>query len=91
MQTKGLRPSGQHNPHDEGSVGNCDAFFESSDSCAPDDDAGGSAYFSGSSLSSSQFVFSCLESYGSLKTNAFVVAIVGCPENLVDAGMELGV
>ena len=39
----------------------------------------------------SQSVFSCLASYGSLQTNAFVIAIVGCPENLIDAGMELGV
>lgn len=91
MQAKGLRSSGHHNLHDDGNGGNCDAFFERSDFCASDDDAGGSSHFSGASLSSSQSVYSCLASYGSLKTNAFVIAIVGCPENLIDAGMELGV
>ena len=91
MQANGLRSSGQHNLHDDGSGGNCDAFFECSDFCASNDGTGGSSHFSGSSLSSSQYVFSCLESYSSLQTNAFVIAIVGCPENLVDAGMELGI
>ena len=35
--------------------------------------------------------FRTRESRGKLQTNAFVIAIVGCPENLVDAGMELGI
>ena len=51
MQAKGLRSSGHHNLHDDGNGGNCDAFFERSDFCASDDDAGSSSHFSGASLS----------------------------------------
>lgn len=71
IPTRGFQSGGHDDADDDDgddSGGTCDAFFECSDSCASDDyacaNACGSSHLSGSGLSSSQSLFSCLESYG---------------------------